>query len=68
VVRQMPSVHKAVKWHGAWYGVPEVDAPEIETRPNVMSWFDIEGPDRNEMRRRQVLTTDAQVTGKRQLR
>lgn len=22
VTRQMPDVHKAVKWHGAWYGVP----------------------------------------------
>ena len=22
VTRRMPDVHKAVKWHGAWYGVP----------------------------------------------
>ena len=22
VTQQMPEVHKAVKWHGAWYGVP----------------------------------------------
>lgn len=22
VTRQMPHVHKAVKWHGVWYGVP----------------------------------------------
>jgi hypothetical protein len=21
-------VHKAVRWHGAWYGVPGVDEPE----------------------------------------
>jgi hypothetical protein len=27
-----------------------VDVPEIETRPNVISWFDIEDPDGNEMR------------------
>jgi hypothetical protein len=31
------------------YGVPGVDIPEIETRPNVISWFDIEDPDGNEM-------------------
>lgn len=22
VTRQMPNAHKAVRWHGAWYGVP----------------------------------------------
>ena len=22
VTRQVPNVHKAIKWHGAWYGVP----------------------------------------------
>ncbi len=22
VTRQVPHVHKAIKWHGAWYGVP----------------------------------------------
>ena len=22
VTRRMPKVHKAVRWHGAWYGVP----------------------------------------------
>ena len=22
VTREVPDVHKAVKWHGAWYGVP----------------------------------------------
>ncbi len=66
VTRQVPNVHKAVKWHGAWYGVPGVDVPEIETRPNVISWFDIEDPDGNEMRWYQVLTSDTQVTGERQ--
>ena len=66
LTRQVPNVHKAVKWHGAWYGVPGVDVPEIETRPNVISWFDIEDPDGNEMRWYQVLTSDTQVTGERQ--
>ena len=47
--RQAPNVHKAVKWHGAWPGVPRVDG--LETRPNVISWFDIEGPDGNESER-----------------
>jgi hypothetical protein len=27
-----------------------VDVTEIETRPNVISWFGIEDPDGNEMR------------------
>ena len=22
MTRQVPNVHKAIKWHGAWYGVP----------------------------------------------
>jgi hypothetical protein len=66
VTRQAPNVHKAIKWHGVWYGVPGVDVPEIETRPNVISWFDIEDPDGNEMRWYQVLTSDTQVTGERQ--
>jgi len=39
-----------------------VDEPEIETRPNMISWFDIEDPDGNEMRWYQVLTSDTQVT------
>ena len=38
-----------------------VDVAEIETRPNVISWFDIEDPDGNEMRWYQVLTGDTQV-------
>jgi hypothetical protein len=37
-----------------------------EGRPNVISWFDIEDPDGNEMRWYQVLTSDTQVTGERQ--
>ena len=57
MTRQAPNVHKAIKWHGAWYGVPGVDVPEIETRPNVISWFDIEDPDGNEMRWYQVVTS-----------
>jgi hypothetical protein len=65
VTREVKNV-QAVKWHGVWYGVPGVDVPEIETRPNVISWFDIEDPDGNEMRWRQVLTSDTQVTGERQ--
>ena len=32
----------------------------------VISWFDIEDPDGNEMRWYQVLTSDTQVTGERQ--
>jgi hypothetical protein len=43
-------VHNAMKWHGAWSGVPGVD--ELETRPYMISWFDIEGPDGNESERR----------------
>jgi len=66
VTRDVKNVHKAVKWHRVWYGLPGVDVPEIETRPNAMSWFDIEDPDGNEMRWYQVLTSDTQVTGERQ--
>jgi hypothetical protein len=43
-----------------------VEVPEIETSPNVISWFDIEDPDGNEMRWYQVLTSDPQVRGERQ--
>jgi hypothetical protein len=49
VARQARKLYKAIKRHGAWYGVRGVDAPEIETRPNVISWFDIEDPDGNEV-------------------
>jgi hypothetical protein len=65
MTRQAPNVHKAIKWHGAGYGVPGVDA-EIETTPNVISWFDIEDPGGNEIRWYPVLTSDTQVTGERQ--
>jgi hypothetical protein len=47
---QIHHVHNAIKWHGAWSGVPGVD--ELETRPYMISWFDIEGPDGNESERR----------------
>ena len=47
--RQAPNVHKAIKRHGAWSGVPGVDGRE--TRPYVISWFGIEGPDGNESER-----------------
>jgi hypothetical protein len=42
----VPNVHKSVKWHGVRPIYLErllengVDVPEIETRPNVISWFD----------------------------
>jgi hypothetical protein len=39
-----------------------VDAPEIETRPNVIRQFDIEEADGKQ----DVLTSDTQVTGERQ--
>jgi len=35
-------------------------------KPNVISWFDTEDPDGNEMRWYQVLTSDTQVRGERQ--
>ena len=63
--REAPTVHIAIKWRGAWYAVPGVDVPEIEARPNVKSWFDIEDPDESEMRWSQVPTSDTQVTGER---
>jgi predicted enzyme related to lactoylglutathione lyase len=40
-------------------------ATEINTSPNVISWFDLTDPDGNAMRWFQVLTTDTKVTGKR---
>ncbi len=43
-----------------------IDVPEIETRPNVIRWFDLDDPDGNEMRWFQVLTDDTQVKGERQ--
>jgi hypothetical protein len=66
VTRQVPNVHKAVKWHGAWYGVPGGRCTRNRDATNVIRWFDIEDPDGNEMRLAQVLTGDTQVTGKRQ--
>ena len=48
VTRQVPNVHKAVKWHEVWYGVPGVDVPEIETRPNVISKRDAVVPSTGE--------------------
>ncbi len=43
----------------------KIEATEIKTSPNVISWFDLTDPDGNAMRLFQVLTTDAKVTGKR---
>jgi hypothetical protein len=43
-----------------------IAATEIETSPNVISWFDLANPDRNKIRLFQVLTTDTKVTGSRQ--
>jgi predicted enzyme related to lactoylglutathione lyase len=38
-------------------------APEIQSVPEVISWFDLGDPDGNQMRWFQVLTTDSKVTG-----
>ena len=42
-----------------------ISATEIQTRPGVISWFDLNDPDGNNMRWFQVLTTDEKVTGGR---
>jgi hypothetical protein len=41
-------MHKAIKWQR--YRHPGVGGLEIETTPDVISWFDIEDPDGSEMR------------------
>jgi hypothetical protein len=46
-------------------GVPAVDVPAIETRPDVIGWLDSEHPDSNEMRWYQALTGDTQEMGER---
>ena len=46
---QAPNVHKAIERHGAWSGVPGVDG--LETRPYVIGWFEIQGPDGSESER-----------------
>lgn len=43
----------------------EIVTTEIGTAPGVISWFDLEDPDGNEMRWFQVLTSDTKVTGNR---
>ncbi len=40
-----------------------ISATEIETVPNVISYFDVKDPDGNAMRWFQVLTSDPKVTG-----
>lgn len=42
-----------------------IGTAEIGTAPGVISWFDLEDPDGNEMRWFQVLTSDPKVTGDR---
>ncbi|HYC12099.1 MAG TPA: VOC family protein [Nitrososphaerales archaeon] len=42
-----------------------IQATEVKTSPNVISWFDLEDPDGNSMRWFQVLTSDSKVTGDR---
>lgn len=42
----------------------KIDATEIKTASNVISWFDLKDPDGNSMRWFQVLTSDTKVTGK----
>jgi predicted enzyme related to lactoylglutathione lyase len=42
-----------------------ISATEIQTSPDVISWFDLTDPDGNKMRWFQVLTTDEKVTGGR---
>ena len=43
----------------------EIAASEIQTVPNVISYFDLSDPDGNTMRWFQVLTSDPKVTGGR---
>ena len=40
-----------------------IAAGEIETAPNVISWFDLSDPDGNAIRWFQVLTSEPSVTG-----
>ena len=40
-----------------------IAAGEIETAPNVISWFDLSDPDGNAIRWFQVLTSDPKVSG-----
>jgi predicted enzyme related to lactoylglutathione lyase len=40
-----------------------IEATEIKSSPNVISWFDLTDLDGNAMRWFQVLTTDTKVTG-----
>jgi len=42
----------------------EISATEIETVPNVISYFDLTDPDGNAMRWFQVLTSNPKVTGR----
>jgi predicted enzyme related to lactoylglutathione lyase len=42
----------------------EIAATEIETVPNVISYFDLKDPDGNAMRWFQVLTSDSKITGR----
>lgn len=42
-----------------------IEATEIKTVPDVISFFDLTDPDGNAMRWFQVLTTDPRVTGER---
>ena len=42
-----------------------IQAPEIKTAPDVISWFDLKDPDGNSMRWYQVLTADEKVVGDR---
>lgn len=40
-----------------------IQATEIKTSPDIISWFDLKDPDDNQMRWFQVLTSDPKVTG-----
>jgi predicted enzyme related to lactoylglutathione lyase len=42
-----------------------IEATEIKTVPNIISYFDLSDPDGNAMRWFQVLSTDPKVTGSR---
>jgi hypothetical protein len=56
VTRQVPNVHKAVSGTGPGTACMGSMSPNIETPPDVISWFDIEDRDGKEMRWRQVQT------------
>lgn len=57
-VRDLPRERERLRAAG-------IQATEINTKPGVITWFDLKDPDGNRMRWFQVLTDDVKVTGGR---